>query len=205
MKWTILHFVTDFGDQAVLLPLAVGIGLILAVLRWRSAAFAWTIAVGGSYFTMLLLKLCCIACGHLLPGHVYSPSGHVAAATVVYGGLFTLFMRLVYGRHSRWLLLPCVIGIALVISITRVLLGAHTITEVVIGAMVGFTGALVLIALIGPPPPKLRIGWVTGLVCIVLLLCHGFRMPAETIIQDAAMKLWPFSACHASFALNLRG
>jgi membrane-associated phospholipid phosphatase len=196
---TLVRFITDFGDQAVLLPMAIGIGLILTCSHWRRAAVGWTIGIGGTYLTMLVLKLCFIACGYLLPGHIISPSGHVAAATAVYGGMVALASRVVSG-HGRWLL-PCAIGIAIIIGTTRVTIGAHNVPEVVIGAVIGICGALSAVAMIGQPPHKLRIGWSAGLVCAILLLCHGFRMPVEAAIHDVSSKIWPLSQCHAQ---NLR-
>lgn len=49
--------VTDFGDQGVLLPLAAGIALLLALSGWRRGALAWTAAIGGTLALILLLKL----------------------------------------------------------------------------------------------------------------------------------------------------
>ena len=59
--------VTDFGDQGVLLPLAAGIALLLALSGWRRGALAWTAAIGGTLALILLLKLRFFACGHFLP------------------------------------------------------------------------------------------------------------------------------------------
>ena len=38
--------VTNFADQAVILPLAVGIALVFALSGWRRGALAWTAAIG---------------------------------------------------------------------------------------------------------------------------------------------------------------
>src|SRR6267142_1179921 len=86
--------VTDFGDQAVVLPLAVGIALIFALSGWRRGALAWTAAIGSTLGLILFLKLRFFACDHLLtearPGN---PSGHTAAATALYGGVLAITMR----------------------------------------------------------------------------------------------------------------
>ena len=78
------QFVTDFGDQAVLLPLAAGVTLVFALAGWRRGAVAWAAAVVGTLALMVVLKLVFLACGHLLPGsQLHSPSGHTAAAAAI--------------------------------------------------------------------------------------------------------------------------
>jgi len=44
-----VQFVTDFADQAVVLPLALAIGVTLAVFGWSRAALAWVVAVGAIF------------------------------------------------------------------------------------------------------------------------------------------------------------
>ena len=107
--------VTDFGDQAVVVPLAVGIALIFALSGWRRGALAWTAAIGGTLSLILFLKLRFFACDHLLtearPGN---PSGHTAAAAAVYGGLLAIAMRSIW-NIKRWAL-PCTVAIAVFLA-----------------------------------------------------------------------------------------
>ena len=42
-----MTFLTDFADQAVLLPVAAGVAIMLLLLGWRRGALAWTVAVCG--------------------------------------------------------------------------------------------------------------------------------------------------------------
>ena len=75
------QFITDFADQAVVLPLAVCAGIFLRIAGWMRGALVWAAAVIGVLGTMLVLKLVFQACGHLLPfPSVHSPSGHTASA-----------------------------------------------------------------------------------------------------------------------------
>src|SRR5580700_3091621 len=55
-------FITDFADQAVILPLVFAIGIALLVQGWRRGAAAWTLAVLATFATMLVLKLVFMAC-----------------------------------------------------------------------------------------------------------------------------------------------
>ena len=60
--------VTNFADQAVILPLAVGIALVFALSGWRRGALAWTAAIGGTLALVLFLKLRFFVCGLMSAG-----------------------------------------------------------------------------------------------------------------------------------------
>lgn len=189
----LIQFTTDFGDQAVLSPLALGIGLVFACSAWKRAAVGWLVGIGGCFALMLVLKLCFQACGHDLPGDITSPSGHTAASAAVYGALLGLLARAMTGQ-VRWTF-PLASCVALVFGSTRLLLHIHTLTEVVIGSVVGVTGAVVMTWMAGDPPIHVRARWLASTVVAILLLFHGFRMPAEAAIHTISMHLWPLTAC----------
>jgi len=187
-------YVTDFADQAVLLPLAMAVGLVFVASGWRRGAIAWTAGIGAALGLMLLLKMTFLACGHLIAGGaLHSPSGHTAASGIVYGGLLAIMARLVTGSE-RWTL-PCAAAVALVIGASRLALGVHTVLEVGLGGIVGICGAVAVARLAGPPPPELKLRTIAALAVLVLVLFHGFRMPAEAAIRQVAFDVWPLSAC----------
>ncbi len=192
----IIAFLTDFADQAVLLPLAVLLTAAFAVMGWRRGALAWLAIIGLTLGAMLLLKMFTLACGHLLPPGLRSPSGHTAAAGAIYGGLFGLVARRVSG-HAGWTV-PCALAIAAVIAATRLALGVHTWLDVLVGGGVGVVGAVALAWSAGPPPQTVKLlpVMIAGLVLILAL--HGLRLPAETAIRGTASYIWPFSACATS-------
>ncbi len=190
--------VSDFADQAVILPLAIGIGLLLALSGWRRGTLAWAATIGGTLAVIVLLKLRFFGCAPLLDAEVRgNPSGHTAAAAAVYGGLAGLVVRVV--RDDRiWsigvaLLVAAVL--AAIIGQSRLLLDRHTMPEVLSGGAIGMAGATAFIALAGSPVRQLRIGriLVAGVVGIALL--HGARLSAEGTIQSLAAHLWPTSQC----------
>lgn len=188
------QFVTDFGDQAVLLPLAAGVILMFALAGWRRGALAWAAAVVGTLALMLVSKLGFLACGHLLPGgHIRSPSGHTAAGAAIYGGLLAVAARLSTG-HGRWTL-ACALLVTLVIGASRLALGVHTGLEVAAGGVIGVCGAMAADRFAGAPPARLRIGRLAAMTILVLALLHGTHMPAEAVIRSAALDLWPLSKC----------
>lgn len=191
-------FITDFGDQAVILPLAAAIALIFLVSGWRRGAVAWTVAIGATLGLMLLLKLVFLACGHLIPGAgIVSPSGHTAAAAVVYGGLAGIAMRSV--TNNKYWLITCTLAVAIlfavVLGLSRLKLGVHSPAEVLAGGMIGVGGAVSSTALAGAPSPKLRLWQVMAVGLVILILLHGTHLPAEDTIKSMAFTFWPFSAC----------
>ena len=177
-----VNFLTDFADEAVVLPLAVAVGVALLVLGWRRGAVAWTLAVGGTLGLMLVLKLAGWACG---PPLWRTPSGHAAAAAVVCGGLALLVVR----RDCPYRALIIAVLAAAVVGTSRLLLGAHSLPEVLVGGAVGIAGASLLARLAGPPPQGLRARWVAAVVVAVLVLFHGTRLPAEAHIGGLAFRL----------------
>ena len=177
-----MNFLTNFADEAVVLPLALAVGVVLLLLGWRRGAAAWMVGVGGTLALMLVLKVAGWACG---PPLWRTPSGHAAAAAVVCGGLALIVVR----RDRPYRAVFIAVLAAAVIGASRLLLGAHSLPEVVVGGAVGIAGASLLARLAGPPPQGLRARWVAAVVVAVLVLFHGSRLPAEAHIGGLAFRL----------------
>lgn len=187
-------FVTNFADQAVLIPLVCAVAAGLYFTGWRRGALVWSCAIACTWGIMLLLKLVCLACGHLIADGLLSPSGHTAAAATAFGGLCGLVVRW-RGGSWRWTVLISA-GFATVVGLSRLALYVHTPLEVVIAGVIGVTSASVLVALAGAPPAKIRLWPVIAAMATVILLLHGFRLPAEAAIRHfALLGIWPLSAC----------
>lgn len=180
-----MQFLTDFADQAVVLPLIATVALCLAALGWPRGALAWLAAVGVSFALVLLLKLAFVTCGPALgvPA-LRSPSGHTAAAAVIAGGLAALL------RHRGGVVLLTAGLAAALIGTTRLVLGYHTPPEVLLGGTIGVAGALGFAALAGRAP-ALRVRWLFAAVLIVAVLLHGEHLDAEPRIRAMAVSL-PF-------------
>ena len=190
----IARFITDFADQAVMLPLVAAIALALAFTGWLQGAGAWAVAAAFTWGAMLALKLAGIQCGALLFGpELTTPSGHTATASLVYGGLAALAANKWIGRVN-WAL-PCAFAVAAAIGATRIVVGAHTAPEVVIGGAVGIVGALVFVRLAGPPPETLRLRWAACAAAVIMAGAHGIHLPAERVIRSVGSDIWPLSLC----------
>ncbi|MDX7950964.1 phosphatase PAP2 family protein [Lichenihabitans sp. Uapishka_5] len=194
-----LEYVTDFADQAVMLPLALVVGIAMLAAGWRRGAFAWAVAIGGMLGVMLVLKLWAGTCGVLVFGdQMQSPSGHTASAAAIYGGVLALLLRRAWPGVP--LAVPCAAALAVLIGTTRVLLGAHSVPEVVVGGIVGIVAATVLVRLAGPVPPNLKLRALPSAAAIlgILLVFHGLHMPAEAAIRKVRITWLPFGLCRGS-------
>ena len=99
----------------------------------RRLAAVWAISLLFCCGTTVLLKIYFAACPY--PG-IDSPSGHAALSVFVYGGLAAI-LRTRADRFPKVLLTAAGAGLAIAIPLTRVILGAHSITEVPIGMAIG--------------------------------------------------------------------
>jgi membrane-associated phospholipid phosphatase len=177
-------FISDLADQAVILPLVLAIGIALLAQGWRRGAAAWVATVVATFAAMLVLKLVFLACSNTLgTTDIRTPSGHVAAATVVTGGLATLLFR------RRVTILPVAALAAIVIGLSRLVLGAHSLPEVALGAAVGLAGASALLLFAGRPPPGLDVWRIALIAMAIVVVFHGLHLPAEAHIRATALRV----------------
>ncbi len=183
--------ITDFGDSAVGLPLAALVLLALLASGWLRGAGAWLVAVLGCGAAMALFKVAFkVASGScesvMRPVVEFSPSGHAALSTVVYGGLAVLGARQL-PPAARWLLGAATGLWVLLIACSRVEVQAHTPVEVLIGLAVG-AGALCLMAFLirRSPAPRVLLPQLAVALSLALLLMYGTHWPVESGLRMIA-------------------
>jgi membrane-associated phospholipid phosphatase len=178
-----MSYLTDFADQAVVLPLIAAVALVLAILGWRRGALAWLGAVLVCFSVVLALKLVFATCGPALGlAGLRSPSGHAAAAAVIAGGI-----AVALGQGRGRVAAIAALAAAL-IGATRIVLGLHTPAEVVLGGALGVLGVLGFACVAGRPP-TLPLRRLFAVVVVVALLLHGQHLNAETSIRAVALGL----------------
>lgn len=186
-----MRYLTDFADQAVILPLVAAIAMGLLLAGGRRATLAWLAGCGGTLLIILAGKIAFDGCGAIAPFGLHSPSGHTASAAVVYGGLAAL----VVPRHGNVVGIAVAAAVAALIGWSRLALGVHTLADVLAGAGAGVPGAAVVARLAGGSARgHLRL-LLAGLA--VLALFHGLHLPAEAAITRAVGGFWPASGCPA--------
>lgn len=175
-----MNFLTDFADQAVILPMMVAATLMLAVSGWWRGALAFLVAIGGTFTAVLVMKMGAQACTPVFgPWGVHSPSGHTAAAAVMAGGLTALFTRRI------WAIGAMALAGAVIIGLSRLALGVHSRPEVLLGGIAGLAGAMLLTRLAGPGVRERRLSPVIASVAVAVI-SHGWHLPAEAAIGRAS-------------------
>lgn len=181
---TLAVFVTNFADQAVLVPSAIAVAIGFSLAGWHRGALAWSGVLACIWVSILLLKLACLIGGSLWVEGLHSPSGHTAGAAAAAGGFFGLIVR---RRGGDWLwTLPISAGLAIAIGMSRLALHVHTGLDVLVAGVVGVLGAMTVVVLAGPPPSRLRLSPIITALTVMILLLHGSQAPAEVVIRRIA-------------------
>lgn len=179
----VIQWVTDFADQAIVLPTSLCVLLFLLLSRCWQTALAWTVTMGGVLGVMLVLKLGIGACGPALGmGALDSPSGHTASATMLYGGIATIL----FPRLSTTLRFMLAVAVGLLFGASRVVLHDHSVIEVVIGGIVGLGGLGIFMHFKGLGPSRLPRLWFMLVIAGLAIFEHGHRMTVEYRIHSFA-------------------
>jgi undecaprenyl-diphosphatase len=136
-------FVTFFGSHLFILPATL---VVAAILRWKKhpvSALLFVGSVGGGFILNALLKITFHRARpdlwpSLVTEHSFSfPSGHAAMSTVFYGGLAAVVFHLTDRTGPRIAALAFAVFAIGLIAWSRVFLGAHWVTDVTAGFLVG--------------------------------------------------------------------
>lgn len=137
MSWRTL---TYFGDSMLLIPTAV---IIALVLPWKSdnrrTVWYWLLAFGLAGLIVSLSKILFLGFGIGSARFNFTGfSGHSAMSAT----LWPVMMWLISGRWPRrWRMLTIGIGYAipLMVGFSRLVMHAHSVSEVLAGLLLGFT------------------------------------------------------------------
>jgi membrane-associated phospholipid phosphatase len=179
-------FITNLGDTAVTVPLALLTCCFLGAAQQTRLAFGWSFAILSCAGIVGVLKLLLATCGDRLAISGLSPSGHTAMSTAVYGSLCLLI------ANSSPAVVRAIIytgGLLLVadIAASRLALRYHSPVEVAVGVIIG-VGAVAAfrIILANRPIVALPVQWLIGTAVVLVALLHGERWPAEQTLHGFA-------------------
>jgi membrane-associated phospholipid phosphatase len=184
----IWRFLTDFGDTAVTVPLALVMGGFLLAAQRPRLAIGWGLAILACAGAIAGFKIALTICGGQPSGGsgLASPSGHAAMSIAVYGGIAAVLgATLKPPARAAVIAGAAVLGIA--IALSRVILGSHTPIDVAVGLVVGTSALAIIVAIVARQRPgRLPLGWLAAAALVVFVLFHGTRWPAEQVIHRLA-------------------
>jgi membrane-associated phospholipid phosphatase len=180
----IWRFLTDFGDSAITAPVSLLTFVYLIIIGRKRLAIGWGIAILGCASAIGVLKILFAPCGQRLAFvALASPSGHAAMTTVVYGSL-TMLIGSSLPRPFRMTLDLAAALLIAAIGVSRLVLGAHDVAEVIVGLVVGLAAlAGFRRILLAQGAVVLPVGWLAGTAVVVIAVFHGTRWPTERVVQ----------------------
>ena len=191
IPWNAITFI---GDSVVLLPAATLLLVwMLLGCAWRMA-FWWCMLCGAGLTLVAATKIAFIGWGVGL-GHLdYTGlSGHAMRAAAVLPVLgWALQAGWPVRIDARWRLLPIVAGAlaGIVVSISRVVLQEHSISEALLGWVLGCVTAFAFIALAQTLTLPRRNPWILALSMLAMLpASHAEPAPTNRWITAAALYL----------------
>jgi len=186
----ILLLITNLGDSGLLTVLAFLASLYLYLVKSHRAALALTSALLSCLVVMTLLKIGFRSCHRLVPTlDIVSPSGHAAMAAAIIGTLAVIFASTFKGWRKNLALLFA-FGLIGTIAASRVILGAHTINEVLMGITIGLTITLgAFLFLKGAPQVPFKARYLAATSSVAVILLYGSRTPAEDFLISLVQTL----------------
>jgi membrane-associated phospholipid phosphatase len=182
MHWLVA--LTEFGDIAVLIPLAAVMLVWLLVAGSPHAAVWWTIAVIFCVAVTAFLKVFFFACSPT--PDLRSPSGHTSLSTLVYGAVTLVAAGEATGAR-RAAALGLGAGFILAIAGSRLVLHTHSGLEVVLGLAIGFAA----LGLFGRNyrrygAGRMRLPLLFASSAAMMLLLHGHVLHSEALFRGIA-------------------
>lgn len=188
MHWW--HLLTRLGEAQILLPAAAL--ALLALLRdapGRRLALWWTGLGGAAVLATTASKVAFIGWGVGSAALDFTGvSGHAMFAAAIYplllGAMAPSLGRWLSPTHrvspaTVWVAVACGAALAAAIGVSRVVVQAHSVSEVLAGLLLG--GAVCAVALWHSQPPRRALTpWVPALVAAWLALMPGLASASRT-------------------------
>lgn len=185
---SLLLALISFGDSTVAVGVLLTGTAFLAITRNLKAAailFLAVVAAGGMIGTLKTLFIGCDL--YLSDFDIRYPSGHAALSA---SGLGTVCV-LIVSRLLGWKRVAVVIGFAVVeavIATTLVVMGFHTLYEVILGLIIGgcaVAGAYVATRITAPAAINVK-GFVLSLASVVIAI-HVAQVPSRDLASILAV------------------
>ncbi|HHG1084495.1 TPA: phosphatase PAP2 family protein [Klebsiella pneumoniae] len=186
MNWQLISF---FGDSTVLLPSAAALFIVLMLRKTsRLLAWQWSLLFGITGAIVCASKLAFMGWGLGIRELDYTGfSGHSALSAA----FWPIFLWLLSARFSAGLQKA-----AVVVGYSRLVIHAHSVSEVIAGLLLGAAGSALFLVLQKrtSDPESVNISWggVACLVMVPLILLHsGSKAPTQSLLGQIATAVGP--------------
>lgn len=185
MLWKAL---SALGGMGVTGPLGGIVAIwLLAARQWR-LALNWCLLYGAGLLAVVGTKVLYYGWGIGIPEWQFAGlSGHAMRACAVYPVAFYVAFRTAQpaARHAA---LAAGVLLAVLISVSRVPVHAHSVSEAVLGGIAGFAVSIAFIVMAHGERPA-RLGRTLLALCVPVLVIMPFTkpMPTERWLRQVAM------------------
>lgn len=183
---------TNLGDASITLPLvALAILWLAATHRWRVALW-WSALCAVAALIVGVTKFAYAGWNIAFTAMDFTVvSGHTMLSSAVYPLIFYLAAYPMGQRGARWAFAGG-FALAILIGISRVVVGAHSPSEVIAGWLLGLAVNIALIPVLvtrrAAPPKPAAIPFLAASLTIAVL-CYGHVAPIQGWIIDTAPRL----------------
>lgn len=194
MNWQLISF---FGDSTVLLPSAAVLFIVLMLRKTsRLQAWRWSLLFGITGAIVCASKLAFMGWGLGIRELDYTGfSGHSALSAA----FWPIFLWLLSARFSAGVQKAAVVTgyvLAAVVGYSRLVIHAHSVSEVIAGLLLGAAGSALFLLLQKRTThsESMSISWggVACLVMVPLILLHsGNKAPTQSLLGQIATAIGP--------------
>jgi len=184
--WTLI---TSFGDAGLMVPTAVIIAVWLYAAQGRVAALLWCALFVSAGLLVTATKIAFLGFG--LGIHRFNFTG-ISGHSMMSMAVFPVALVLLGGAspRSRWILVPLGAGIAAMVALSRLVIHAHSLSEVLSGMAVGASVAGLFFLLAKLPPARARnLPFVSFCLAMIFLAGYGRPAPSQDLVTRAALVL----------------
>lgn len=182
--------VTSFGDSIVTIPAAAAIILwLLSKRAWRMAVW-WIVLFGAGLAVVVATKIAFIGWGIGISAIDFTGiSGHAMRAMAVLPLIGCLALN-GGSQRIRWAGFAIGLFVALLISVSRVMVDAHSVSEAIIGASLGATISVAFMCVTASLIRPAVNGWIVVLSLAGLFwISSADPAPTQEILTDISLKL----------------
>jgi membrane-associated phospholipid phosphatase len=182
--------ITAFGSVGVMAPVALAIAAWLLVgYRWKYA-LSWVVLLGAASALVALTKIAFIGWGIGVRNLDFTGiSGHALMSTAVLP--VAIFVALLPARGwIRGTGVTAGLALGVLIGVSRLVLNAHSVSEVIAGCALGAVVALAFVCIAWRAEPgKLSPAPVAASLAAVVVALHGVPVPTQHWITEIALGL----------------